>query len=829
MKKKHLFSAVALAAVFAGCSQDELISESNKQSIGDRPMVEAPTITLGTDTRMTTGNNFAGVAWEAGDGFGACLMDKYEASAVSSDNWTNIFPIQDYISSNVLYQTEDGKTFTADASLCQGNYLFYAPFNEANYKRGPLEVKLPTEQIVVPTTDGTPSNTAIKNFYEAKKYPVFIAYDSIWKSPKTDLSLHMKHIYSLPHITLKLGQVQLLNAQGSLKVDGNGLPVYETSITVDSIKFTNSGGAIVTAGTIKNQDVIDNIGKDKKGNVAWDINQYETAKTADIVKKVDQGADEAVWVKFNPAITITTGQDGKFFMVLPGATYTKANLQVEVYTTINDEAYVLADNSNVATTAKAIQPARDLILLPGLPYSADEYNKDGSMKDTKGTSATYTVAGGFIPAKSATASGYTQIKNYDELTSYVQKVAYRGEPLIEITKAMAEAYMTSNNGQAPDPKKYFVITTTDKAPIELDDAFLKEFDNACVIEGKDASISFRPNSKLVTLGNITFDDKDTPVMFDAGNLTYGTPNDTYNKATLSATDVTYVSGNTILTGTGTAFAKFGNLTVNKGATLTIDKDFATVGATVINDGGAITSASTAKQLTLTNTKGEATLNASPVINTATKSTITNGGTLTISTNIDAANVDLTNNADAKAIVNRATVVFAKNDGLVEVKHSAANVTVTTGSGEVDNTIGGKITNTATQTVFAIFGAMTNATELAKYDALTALTDLNLTGEWTITENAEIEAILKSGAALATVKNINFNAGSSMTLGIFTLNLTSSANLEEININADVEWSGRSEGSSIVKIGTGISIVEASKPSGGNYTLTKTDMSVDKTD
>ena len=823
MKKKHLFSAVALAAVFAGCSQDELISESNKQSIGDRPMVEAPTITLGANTRMTTSNNFAGVTWQAGDGFGACVMDEYDKSKT---DWAQ-FVIKDYISSNVLYQTTDGKTFTADASLCQGNYLFYAPFNEANYKRGPLEVQLPTEQIVVPNADGTPSNTAIKNFYEAKKYPVFIAYDSIWKSPKTELSLHMKHIYSLPHITLKLGQVQLLDAQGVLKVDANGQPVYETSITVDSIKFTNSTSSIVTAGTIKNSDVIANIAKDAKGNVAWDVNQYETAKTADIVAPVT--TNKPVWVKFNPAITITTGQNGKFLMVLPGASYAQADLAVEVYTTINNEAYVLANNSTAAA-AKTITPARDLILLPGLPYSADEYNKDGSMKDTKGTSATYTVDGGFIPAKSAIASGYTQIKNYDELTSYVQKVAYRGEALIEITKAMAEAYMANNNGQAPDPRKYFVITTTDKAPIALDDAFLKEFDNACVIEGKNASISFRPNSKLVTLGDITFDDKDTPVMFDAGELTYGTPNDTYNKANLTAANATYVSGNTILTGNGTALAKFGNLTVNKGATLTIDKDFATVGATVINDGGAITSASTAKELTLTNTKGEATLNASPVVNTDTKSTITNGGTLTINTNIAEANVELTNNADAKAIVNRATVVFATNDGLVEVKHSAANVTVKTGSdGEVDNTIGGKITNTATQTVFATFGAMTNATELAKYDALTALTDLNLTGEWTITENEAIENILKSGAALATIKNINFNAGSSMTLGVLTLNLTSSDNLEKININADVEWSGRSEGNSIVKIGTGIGIVEASKPSGGNYTLTKRDMSVDEND
>lgn len=791
-------------------------------------MVEAPTITLetGTDTRMTTGNNYAGVTWEAGDGFGACLMDKYDATAVAGGNWTNIFPIQDYISSNVLYQTEDGKTFTADASLCQGNYLFYAPFNEANYKRGPLEVQLPTEQIVVPTTDGTPSNTAIKNFYEAKKYPVFIAYDSIWKSPKTDLSLHMKHIYSLPHITLKLGQVRLLDAQGNLKVDANNQPVYETSITVDSIKFTNSGGAIVTAGTIKNQEVIDNIGKDKKGNVAWDINQYETAKTADIVKKADQGAEEAVWVKFNPAITITTGQDGKFFMVLPGAIYAQNDLKVEVYTTINDEAYVLAENSKAAA-AKTITPARDLILLPGLPYSADEYNKDGSMKDTKGTSATYTVAGGFIPAKSAIASGYTQIKNYEELTSYVQKVAYRGEPLIEITKEIAEKYMEDSNGKVPDPRKYFVITATDKAPIELDDTFLKVFDNACVIEGGNASISFKADSKLVTLGDITFDDKDTPVMFNAGGLTYGTSNDTYAPEALDATKVTYVSGNTILTGAGTAHAKFGNLTVNKNATLTIDKDFATTGTTVINNEGTITSASTAKNLTITNTKGEAIITASPIVDNMTKSVITNSGTLTINTNIAEANVDLTNNADATAIVNRATVVFAKNDGLVVVKHNAANVTVTTGAGKVDNTIGGKITNTADQTVFATFGAMTNADELKKYDALTALTDLNLTGEWTIDSNTEIEEILAGDAALETVKVINFNAGSSMTLGNVTLDLTGKA-ITNININADVEWVGRSAVTSIVTA-TGITITETAKPAPatGNYTLTKTDITVNE--
>ncbi len=55
--------------------------------------------------------------------------------------------------------------------------------------------------------------------------------------------------------------------------------------------------------------------------------------------------------------------------------------------------------------------------------------------------------------------------------------------------------------------------------------------------------------------------------------------------------------------------------------------------------------------------------------------------------------------------------------------------------------------------------MTNADELKKYDALTKLTALNLTGEWTIDSNTEIESILAASAALETVEVINFNAGS----------------------------------------------------------------------
>ncbi len=839
MKKKHFFSAVALAAVFAGCSQDELISESNFQEADNRPTVEAPVITLGADTRMTTEGSYAKVEWEQGDGFGAMLMDTY---APGQTKWEDLFPIQDYVSSNVLYKTEDGKAFTAEASLKQGNYLFYAPFNAENFKREPLAVKLPLVQNVVPSTTEAPSNTAITEFYKAKTYPVFVAYDSIWNTPKTNLALNMKHIYALPKITLKLGKVQLLDENGGLKVDSKDKAIYETSIKVDSIKFTNANKKIVTAGTIKNKDIVAKIGKDKEGNVAWDKAKWENAATADIVKADAKGADGEVVVKFSPALTISATKGGEFFMVLPGAAYTQADLAVEVYTTIDGKAYVSAASS-LASEVATIKPFKDMRLLPGLPYSADEYNADGTMKNTKGTSATYTVAGGFIPVETA-ISGYTEIKNYAELINFIKNVAYRGEPLIEMTKTEAEAIVAE--GMIPDPKKYFVITVEDeKTPIELDDKFVEAFKNACVIVNGDASIAFKPSSKQVTLGDITYS-TDDPIMFNAGKVEYVKATQSvpayikHTEATIDHTTPTFVTGNVTLK--GTKEPAFGVLNAAKDASVTLSEDLKVTNSKLIrvdNNGGTITSETTVSKVKIQNLIGEANINKAP----ATGSLFYNGPATdpVANDNVDYyatmnINADVTvkdNSKWGETNVTGATVTFEANNGLVVAGDNVAKITVTTGTGSVDNTENGKITNTATQTVFATVAGSTGADGFKQYDGLANLTKVVLTGAWKVNDkdaNDKVAALLSG--ALKDVKVIDFNAGSSLYVGsdgdnALTLDLS---NVATININADVKWSGRAESVSKVKLSGDEAdvITVANKDDKGNqYTFTKEDIAITK--
>lgn len=838
MKKKHFFSAVAWAAVFAGCSQDELISESNFQEADNRPTVEAPVITLGADTRMTTEGSYAKVEWEQGDGFGAMLMDTY---VPGKTKWEELFPIQEYVSSNILYKTEDGKAFTAEASLKQGNYLFYAPFNAENFKREPLVVKLPLVQNVVPSTTGTPSNTAIKEFYEAKTYPVFVAYDSIWNTPKTNLALNMKHIYALPKITLKLGKVQLLDENGNLKADSKGAAIYETSIAVDSIKFTNTNKAIVTAGTIKNKEVIGKIGKGKDGNVAWDKAKWENAATADIVEAAATGADGEVVVKFSPALTISATEAGEFFMVLPGAAYKQQDLAVEVYTTIGEKAYVSAANS-LASEIATIKPFKDMRLLPGLPYSADEYNADGTMKDTKGTSATYTVDGGFIPAETA-ISGYTEIKSYTELINFINNVAYRGEPLIEMTKEEAEAIVA--NGMIPDPKKYFVITVDEKSPIELDDNFVKAFKNACVIVNGNASIAFKPSSKQVTLADITYS-TDEPILFNAGTVSYvKATNDTpahveSTTATVDHTTPTYVTGNVILKGTSTP--AFGVLNVVKDASVTLSADLKVNSGALIrvdNNGGMITSATTVSKVKIQNRIGEAVINASPAANSIfdngpAADPVANDNVAYYATMDINADVTVKDNSQWGTVnVTGANVTFTKNNGLVVAGDNVAKITVTAGSGSVDNTNNGKVTNSASQTVFATVNGSIGADGFKQYDALSGLTKVVLTGAWKVNDSDANNAVATLfSSALKEVKVIDFNAGSSLYVGSagdtkLTLNLSS---VTTININADVKWSGRDMTVSAVKLSDSQETVIkcADKDNKGNkYELTTEDISIEK--
>lgn len=771
MKRKLFFASVAIATVLASCTKEEIVNVDNQlQELGNRPMIEAPVAMIGNaGTKMTTNGNYAGVKWEAGDGFGAAVMDIYNAG---EEDFEDRFTIVDYINSNVLFSTQDGKTFYAEASMPEGNHLFYAPFNKANISRKALATQFPLEQVVENSSSDAenPSNDIIKAFYEDGTNPVFVAYDKIDGEAKTSINVQMRHIYSLPLVTFKLGEkLQLVDEKGKpnqIEVEVNGTTkyedVYESEITVNKVQFVNE---IKWKGSIVNREIQKYLSVDEdaevEGSLVWDAVKYETAKTSDIVKFDDLIAnkDEKIVVKFNDGQELTANQNGYFFMVLPGDKYQASTLQIKVYATIDGKQYV-----------GYAKPEKEVRLLPGLPYSADEYNADGVVvKDSKGTSMTYVLDGRFTATDEAAAE-YNTISNYDDLTNFITKVAYRGEPLEELTATQAANKMKDNTY---NPHAHFVITAENDAPIVLDDAFVNTFKNSCVISEGNASINFLGNSKNLVFGDITWDEEaDGLFTFD--------------------TDVVYAKGNVVMEA---AIAKVITLA---GAEVTLESEDA---VEVVNNAAATVNIDSEAAHNVTSTAG--TVN----ILSSTEANVTNGlagnrnntalaskSTLNIADGVIATGT-IKNNAHETVASNDtktmhyaevnvdAAVVTIENNGKVNVNSDKAKLTVT-GTGSVDNTIGAVVKNTAkTNTVYATVSTFEDFNET--YDNLCGLNKLVVTGA------VEYDVDLD----LTGITTIDFNTGSSLSMGAGTWDLTG----RTININDNVTWTGRDASVSKMKV------------------------------
>ena len=775
MKRKLFFASVAIATVMASCTKEEIVIVDNQlQELGNRPMVEAPVATIGNaGTKMTTSGAFAGVKWEAGDGFGAAVMDTYNPAGTT---FANTFTIVDYINSNVLFSTQDGVSFTAEASMPEGNHLFYAPFNKANISRKALATQLPLEQVVAnPSSNAAaPSNDIITAFYEDGTSPVFVAYDKIYGEAKTSLDLQMRHIYSLPLVTLKLGEEVQIYKNGVLNVtedaDGEEVPVYESKIVVDSIVFANT---IASKGAISNEKIAAKLGKDEDGNIVWDAVKYETAATADLLKAGT--TEEKVVVKFEGGQELTANKNGYFFMVLPGAEYAKANLGVYVYATINGVHYVSAAS---LSEAQAIAPAKDVRLLPGLPYSADEYNADGTMKDSKGTSMTYVVDGKFSPVAKAEVSGYNAISNYAELANFITKVAYRGEELVEITKEQAIQMLKD---EEYDAKKYFVITAEKEAPVVLDDAFVTTFNNSCVITNKNASIKFLGNSENLVLGNITWDEEVDGLFTFANEVVYAKGNVVMEAAiakviTLAGAEVTLESEDAVVVENNVA----ATVNINSEAAHTVKSTAGTVNILVSTEANVENGLAGNKKNTALASKS--TLNivdgviATGTIKNLAHETVAANGTKTMhyaEVNVDAA------------------VATIENNGKVNVNSNKAKLTVT-GTGSVDNTIGAVVKNTG-NTVYATVSTFEDFNET--YDNLCGLNKLVLTGAVEYDEDLD----------LAGITTIDFNTGSSLSMGsVMNGGVVAAWDLtgKTININDNITWTGRDASVSKIKVDAG---------------------------
>lgn len=333
MKSKKIISLVAMAAMLAACSQDELVSvtEDAKVDLGNRPTVGNVTLGLAsTQTRMDLAEGSSlKLAWANGDKIGAAIVDLPAASVAGKttrENWTydeyltgatktkngkdytyeedgltakDFYALHDYISSNYPYEYQDG-SFNTQANLVEGNYVFYAPYNPANLMRKPIKVVLPMEQDcsddVMKATkykqkDAQVSSTVLDQFYKGtikgfENAPVAIGYKFL-EAPKDGSvikpTVDMNQLYAFPMITVKNDFESRLYGEANDNTS-EAVPAGGVTMTVDSIQIyheDNSNNNIFYTALTKASSIATKLG----GETPWDSERFKDngAPTSDLL------------------------------------------------------------------------------------------------------------------------------------------------------------------------------------------------------------------------------------------------------------------------------------------------------------------------------------------------------------------------------------------------------------------------------------------------------------------------------------------------------------------------------------------------------------------
>ena len=157
MNKKLLW-AMALPAVLAGCSQDDLISEGISNNTPQGKAISGLTFTIaknGSDAAVDTRAEWIDnkISFESGDlvslfWLGADGLEQNEANdgefAGELEELTDATAMTG--KSNAVFRTEDGSNFSAEAVVYEGYNLLVYPGNTQHVNEQSIEVKLPDIQ-----------------------------------------------------------------------------------------------------------------------------------------------------------------------------------------------------------------------------------------------------------------------------------------------------------------------------------------------------------------------------------------------------------------------------------------------------------------------------------------------------------------------------------------------------------------------------------------------------------------------------------------------------------------------------------------------------------
>lgn len=165
MKTKVLFSTMVLAAMFAGCSQDEWSeNNANTSNLDNRRAVGKVELSLSDPSTRMEQTEEGSIVFSADDKVGAHLMDQftgqYPILALTNDAKTN-YPFQ-----------QVGDVWQSTGVLLEGNYFFTYPFDGCLQDRGAIVNTVPVNQYVYDENgEFNPLQSYLDNqFYAGYKY-----------------------------------------------------------------------------------------------------------------------------------------------------------------------------------------------------------------------------------------------------------------------------------------------------------------------------------------------------------------------------------------------------------------------------------------------------------------------------------------------------------------------------------------------------------------------------------------------------------------------------------------------------------------------------------
>lgn len=590
MKTRKLISLVAMAAMVASCSQEEFapVGESASVDLGNRPVLGNVALGLGAQTRMAIAEGSSlMLAWEDGDQIGASIIDQPISAGsfvtgndltneggpnCSGQTWTyaeyvagtkkpgtdgNYYTAQEagidpsefytkveWVSSNYPY-TKEGDVFTTPANLVEGNYMFYAPYNEKQLMRERVNAVLPqiqdcSDEVMKDTKyQGEAvkvSSTVLDKFYAGtlegfEKAPVAVGYKFLGAPADGSLikpAITMTHLYAFPMITI----VNDFNGYfyGSTNVSTSKTAATAT-MTVDSIQIYDATGTsnLFYTAAINSGKIAEELAKDGEwdkarfttGAVTNDlldetkvanypghvVSQLEQAKLDDVNSNLTHQANHVTCVIKKE---LKNGEAYHFHVILPAADY-EHNLKARLFVTIDGKRYVIAPATNTKITTEGatkdfmesssyadyifqdeVNGGMNCELVRGEHFPKAEIREDGTgTKAFAGSMLTMSMANSAafelktIDTPTATNSGF---KSNEDFINYLIDNVQRGVALTEVSalnNVARNSWKTYSGGGVTAKAGNFAFATDTKCVIDAQ--FIKDLKQQTIVTGTESN------------------------------------------------------------------------------------------------------------------------------------------------------------------------------------------------------------------------------------------------------------------------------------------------------------------------------------------------------